>query len=120
MANRETYPASQSPLTGDISGPAGAQRVTVVGLQGNPVAPGGPKEQARLTWDAVNGDWESKVPGNMSILLNGTPDGSGNLAGFLDISDDYDFSVNNVGLESLVNWTLGFGFTVYVNGMGVA
>jgi hypothetical protein len=117
--NRETYPAAQSPLTGDISGPASAQTVTVVGLQTNSVASGLPSEQARLTWSAVTQEWVPQVPSNMSILLNGFISG-GNLIGFIDISDDYDFLVNHVGLEVLVNWTLGFSFNVYVNEMGVA
>jgi hypothetical protein len=119
MANRETYPASQSPLTGDISGPAGATSVTVVGLQTNPVASGAPLEQSRLTWNAVLGAWEPEQPGNMSVLINGTPDSQSVLTGFTDISDDYDFLVNCVGLDALVSWTYGFTYQVFVNGTGV-
>jgi hypothetical protein len=119
MANRETYPASQSPLTGDISGPAGAQRVTVTGIQGNPVDSILPGEQNLLTFDRVNIKWAIKPPGNMSVLLNGFFNSSLLLVGFSDISDDYVFSVNNVGLESLVGWALGFTFKVFVNGVGV-
>lgn len=120
MANRETYPAAQSPLVGDISGPAGASRVTVVGLQNRPVSAATPVEQARLTWDEVEGNWTPKVPGNMSVLLNGTPDALNVLQGFLDISDDYAFLVNCVGLEVLTGWAYGFDFQVFVDGMGVA
>jgi hypothetical protein len=117
--NRETFPASQSPLVGDISGPAGARLVTVTGIQRNPVSPATPTQQARLTWDGVLEQWEPLVPGNMSVLLNGYYDETGDLIGFEDISDDYAFSVNNVGLEVLVSWAYGFAYAVFVNGSGV-
>lgn len=120
MANRETYPASLSPLTGDISGPAGAQQVTVVGLQTVPVDSITPVQQANLVYDYNVGKWMVRVPGNMSVLLNGTPDSIGNLQAFTAISDDYDFTVNNISLSMLVGWALGFNFSVYVNGTGVA
>lgn len=119
MANRETYPASQSPLTGDISGPAGATQVTVVGLQGNPVAPGGPNDQANLTWSQIDDQWEPKVP-TWTFSVHGSPDALGNLQGFTIISDDWDIFINNVGTDLLVSWALGFGKQFFVNGTGIA
>jgi hypothetical protein len=120
MSNRETFPASQSPLTGDISGPAGATSVTVVGIQNIPVEHLGPTDQMNLTYNAVTQQWEPALPGNISVILNGTADSLGVLTGFTIISDDYDVLVNHVGLEVLVGWPYGFGFNVYVNGTGVA
>ena len=109
MANRETYPASQSPLQGDISGPAGATTVTVVGIRTTPVAPISPTDQQELTFSALLGEWIPQSPGNVSIEING-----------LDVSDDYSFLVNCIGLDVLVGWTHGFAFQVFVDGTGVA
>lgn len=120
--NRETYPASQSPLLGDVSGPAGATQVTVVGLQGNPVAPDGPSDQSNLTWDqnsGVSGEWIPKVPVWL-VAIGGDPDGQGNLAGFTIISADQDVFINNIGTEVLVGWTHGFANWFFLNGTGLA
>ena len=123
MANRETYPASQSPLTGDISGPAGATSVTVVGLQNNPVAPGGPGQANVLVWeqnsDGSSGEWQPQIPLN-AVLLGGTPDGQGVLQGFVIASTDLAFLVNNVGMEVLADWAYGFAYQVFLNGTGLA
>lgn len=118
MANRETYPASQSPLQGDISGPAGAVRVTVTGLQNNPVQASTPNEQSVLTWDEVLGEWVPQIPA-YTIVLNGTPDSQDVLLGFIIISDDWEISINGVGTEVLSNWTHGYAYQVFVNGTGV-
>ena len=122
MSNRETYPASQSPLTGDISGPAGATSITVVGLQNNPVAPINPTQAEVLTWesdvDSPTGEWQPKLPLN-AVLLGGTPDGQGVLQGFVIASADLTFLVNNVGMEVLVDWAFGFAFQVFLNGTGI-
>ena len=61
MSNRESFPASQSPLTGDISGPAGAQSVTVTGIQTFPVSPVAPQPQQILVFgsDEV---WHAEDP----------------------------------------------------------
>ena len=119
MSNRETYPASQSPLQGDISGPAGATLVTVTGFQGIPIQPGVPTDSAGWIYDANANEWFWEIPPNIAIILNGTPNGVGVLTGGEIMSDDYVISVNNVGLEVLASWSLGFGFKVFVNGTGV-
>lgn len=90
MANRETYPASQSPLQGDLSGQAGQTNVTVVGLQSNPMAATPPTDQQRLVFHSASGDWEPTTPGNESIEIEGVP-----------VSDDYD-----IGIELSLGTTL--------------
>lgn len=120
MANRETYPASQSPLTGDISGPAGAQIVTVTGLQRNPVSPANPTDQDKLTFQAANGDWEPTADGNVAVTIGTQTTAGGVITGKgVALSDDRSFSVNNIGIDGLVGWTLGFAFDIFVNGTGV-
>lgn len=92
MANRETFPANQSPLKGDVSGAAGATTVTVTGLQRIPVKAVIPLNGNVLTYVAANGDWEPAggSSGNQSILING-----------LGYSDDYDIAVNLIlGISS--------------------
>jgi hypothetical protein len=112
MANRETYPAAQSPLQGDVSGAAGATTVMVTGLQGNPISPATPSDQADLKWSAENGEWMPIVPSfTMSIS-----DASG---GLTILSDDWEIYVNGVGLEALANWPYGFSHQVFLNGVGV-
>jgi hypothetical protein len=59
--NRETYPASQSPLTGDISGPAGATSVTVTGWQTYPVASTEPEPQQIMVFGS-DGVWHPEDP----------------------------------------------------------
>lgn len=123
MANRETYPASQSPLTGDISGPAGAQQVTVTGIQGVPVAPAtssSPTDQDKLVYQAANNDWEPTADGNVAVTIGTYTTAGGVVTGKgVALSDDRNFSVNNIGIDGLVGWTLGFAFDIYVNGVGV-
>lgn len=123
MANRETYPASQSPLTGDISGPAGAQSVTVTGIQGIPVlpqSPTSPTDQDKLTFQAANGDWEPTADPNVVVTIGTLVVISGAVtAKGVPLSDDRNFSVNNIGIDGLVGWTLGFAFDIWVNGVGV-
>lgn len=123
MANRETYPASQSPLTGDISGPAGAQQVTVTGIQGIPVSPQtgtSPTDKDKLVYHNDNGDWEPTADGNVAVTI-GTYATNGGVVTSKGqaLSDDRAFSVNNVAIDGLVGWTLGFAFDIYVNGVGV-
>jgi len=98
--NRETYPASQSPLTGDISGAAGARVVTVTGIQSIPVESGVPSNGNTLIYSSTLNEWifGGGSSGNQSILING-----------LGYSDDYDIAVNLVLGQSnsptLVNGT---------------
>jgi hypothetical protein len=81
--NRETYPAAQSPLTGDVSGAAGAQSVTVVGLQRNPVAATTPNDQNVLRWISGDTQWEPSEDGNGCIQVNSA-----------HVSDDFLIYVN--------------------------
>ena len=57
MANRETFPANQSPLTGDISGPAGATSVTVTGLQQVPFQAGPYQDGQIAIYNAAANQW---------------------------------------------------------------
>jgi hypothetical protein len=118
--NRETYPAAQSPLQGDISGPAGNTTVTVVGLQDIPIEAGTPLDGANWAYSFLTNEWIPKIPANIAFILNGTPNSGGQLVGGEFMSDDYEVTVNNVGLEVLTNWTLGFAYKVFVNGTGVS
>ena len=61
MSNRETFPSSQSPLTGDINGPAGAQSVTVTGWQTFPVSPTPPETQQIMVFGS-DGVWHPEDP----------------------------------------------------------
>jgi hypothetical protein len=110
MANRESYPAAQSPLQGDVIGAAGATQVTVVGLQGNPVSPTPPDLQARLTWDGTA--WTPIVPSYTIALENA--DGT-----LVILSDDWEIYINGVGTEVLVDWPYSFAFQMYVDSTGV-
>ncbi len=83
MPNRETYPASQSPLTGDLSAPAGATQVKVVGLQGTPILPTPPNDQDVLRFVLNDSAWEPSADGNGCIQVNGA-----------HVSDDYLIFVN--------------------------
>lgn len=120
MSNRETYPSSQSPLTGDIDGSAGKTQVTVTGWQTIPIDVGTPDDMSQPVFDSLNGRWHFELPPNIAVILNATPDSLGNLMGGDILSDDYNFLVNNAGLDVLVNWTYGFAFQVFVDGIGVA
>lgn len=87
--NRETYPASLSPLIGDVSAGAASQLVTVVGLQNQPVAPTIPVDQQILRFTftdpiaGTGGAWGPSSDTNSAIYVNGVP-----------TSDDYDIFVN--------------------------
>lgn len=117
MANRETYPAAQSPLQGDVSGPAGATTVTVVGIQTQPVSPAVPVDQDTFRYNAAVPQWEPKADGNASVTIGTFVQTGGQIVSKgVNISDDYAFLVNNVGLDVLVNWALGFASQVFVNG----
>lgn len=120
MANRETYPASQSPLQGDISGPAGATLVRVVGIQTIPVSPATPTDQDTFRYSFADNQWEPDADGNASITIGTYVVTSGQVTSKGDnLSDDYDFLVNNVGLDVLVGWSHGFTSQVFVNGTAV-
>jgi len=121
MANRETFPASQSPLTGDLSGAAGATNVTVVGLQTIPIDPTPPTDEERLVCDVELNEWSPQLDANISITLGEFLTAGGEIISRgQKLSDDYDFLVNCVGLEVLVGWSHGFSFQVFCNGTGVA
>jgi hypothetical protein len=123
MANRETFPAAQSPLTGDISGAAGATNVTVVGLQTIPLAPTPPTDEETIVFDAqlgLQGEWTPRLDANISVTIGEFLTDSGEIISRgRKLSDDYDFLVNRVGLDVLVGWSHGFAFQVFVNGTGV-
>lgn len=87
MSNRETFPAAQSPLQGDVSGAAGATTVTVTGIQTIPVSPTPPDDQQVLVYQAPTNRWEPRsvfgleIEGHGTspdklIYINGVPDGS--------------------------------------------
>ena len=117
MANRETYPASQSPLNGDISGQAGNTTVTVTGIQTQPVSPAVPVDQDTLRYITERSRWEPTADGNSSIRLGTFVEIAGQIVSKgITISDDYDFLVNNVDLTVLVGWAFGFASQVFVNG----
>lgn len=117
MSNRETYPASQSPLQGDISGPAEATTVTVVGLQTQPVAATIPTDKDKLQYNANVPEWEPTADGNASVTFGEFLTTAGQITSKGEtISDDYDFSVDNVPIDGLIGWTLGDASQVFVDG----
>src|ERR1700690_3039966 len=116
MSNRETFPAAQSPLQGDISGPAGASTVTVVGIQTQPVSPAVPVDKDTFRYNINVPDWEPTADGNASVTIGTFSETGGEITSKgVNISDDYDFLVNNVGLDVLVNWAHGFIAQVFVD-----
>jgi hypothetical protein len=123
MSNRETYPAAQSPLTGDLSGAAGQTTVTVVGLQTIPIDPTPPTAEETLIFDAhlgLQGQWTPRLDANVSVTIGEFLTAGGEIISRgRKLSDDYDFLVNCVGLDVLVGWSHGFAFQVFVNGTGV-
>jgi len=117
MANRETFPASQSPLQGDISGPAGATTVTVTGIQTQPVSPATPVDKDKLQYDASVPQWAPKADGNSSVTLGTFVQTGGQIVSKGEtISDDYEFLVNNVSLDGIVGWAYGTASQVFLNG----
>jgi len=117
MANRETYPASQSPLQGDIDGPAGATTVKVVGIQTQPVSPAVPVDQDTLRYDASVPQWAPKADGNSSVTLGTFATAGGQVVSKgVTISDDYDFLVDNVSLDGIVGWAYGNASQVFLDG----
>lgn len=94
MANRETYPASFSPLVGDVSAGAGAVAVVVTGLQTYPVQPTTPLDQQVLKFTADvsqphGGSWGPATLSTSSMVqVNGSP-----------VSDDSEVFIN--GLDSI-------------------
>lgn len=121
MANRETYPSAQSPLTGDIAGAAGQTSVTVVGIQTIPVDSTPPTAEDELFYDVGLLEWSPRLDLNRSVTLGTFLTASGDIVSRgQKLSDDYDFLVNCIGLDVLVGWSHGFSFQVFVNGTGVA
>jgi hypothetical protein len=102
-------------LTGDLLSPAGARTTTVIGIQTVPVVYG-PTDQQTLVYQADIGKWVPTTPANVTDRLNGEP--SLGLIG-VDMSEDFDYSVNGIGLNALVDWAYGFDFFVFINGVGV-
>jgi hypothetical protein len=120
VPNRETYPAAQSPLQGDIDGPAGNSTVTVVGIQTQPVSPAVPVDKDTLRFNASVPQWEPKADGNASVTFGELLTAGGEIISRGEtISDDYDFSVDNVPIDGLVGWSLGFASQVFVDGSPV-
>lgn len=121
MANRETYPASQSPLKGDISGQAGETTVTVIGIQRQPVNDAVPTDQDVLRYHAEVPEWRPTADGNASVTI-GTYETAGGgtvVSKGTTISDDYDFLVDNVSLDGIVGWAYGYAGQVFVNGSAI-
>jgi hypothetical protein len=117
MSNRETYPASQSPLQGDVSGEAGNTTVTVVGLQTQPLSPAVPVDKDTLRYNISVPAWEPTADGNASVTLGTFSETGGEVTSKgINISDDYEFLVDNVGLDVLVGWPYGFASQVFVDG----
>jgi hypothetical protein len=117
MANRETYPAAQSPLRGDISGQAGETTVTVTGIQHQPVEDVVPVDQDTLRYIAANSEWEPTADGNSSVRIGTYEAVAGQIVSKgTTISDDYDFLVNNISLEGLIGWAYGNDSQVFENG----
>lgn len=106
MANRQSYPSSLFPLRGDISAEAGDVAVVVEGIQTQPVDPAVPDTGDELIYGA-DGIWH---PGklNASVLINDIP-----------ISDDYDFLVNQIAIDGIVNWPYGYASQVFQNGAAI-
>ncbi len=120
MANRETFPAAQSPLTGDISGPAGATTVTVTGIQTQLVSPAIPIDKDTFRFNAGFPRWEPTADGNASVTLGEELSAGGVITKKgINISDDYDFLVDNVPIDGLVGWVLGDDSQVFVDGSPV-
>jgi hypothetical protein len=71
--NRETYPASMSPLVGDVTAGAGARQTTVVGIQNTPVSSASPNDQDLLRYNFTNSQWEPTPDSNVALYVNGIP-----------------------------------------------
>ncbi len=120
MSNRETYPAAQSPLQGDISGPAGASTVKVVGIQNQPVNAEIPVDKDTLRFDASVPEWAPTADGNASVTVGTYATAGGSVISKGEtVSDDYEFSVDNVPIDGLLGWTLGDASQVFVDGSPV-
>lgn len=118
--NRETYPAAQSPLQGDIDGPAGARTVTVIGIQTQPVSPAIPTDKDKLQYDASVPEWAPTPDGNASFTIGTYATAGGVVISKGEtISDDYEVLVNNVSIDGLVGWAYGFASQVFVNGVAI-
>lgn len=115
--NRETFPAAQSPLQGDISGQAGNTTVTVVGIQRQPVSPAVPVDKDTFRYNATVPDWEPTADGNSSFTLGTFVTAGGEIVSKgLTISDDYEVLVNNVSLDGIIGWAYGFASQVFLDG----
>lgn len=72
MSNRETYPASFSPIAGDVVAGAGATQATVTGIQSQPVDPTVPTPQQILVYGS-DGVWHPEDPIVSGTDAPGTP-----------------------------------------------
>ena len=61
MANRQVYPNSLSPLTGDVASTVGSPTATVTGIQSQPVDPTIPQAQQLLVYGS-DGVWHPEDP----------------------------------------------------------
>ncbi len=117
MSNRETYPASQSPLQGDISGQAGDTTVTVIRIQTQPVSPAVPVDKDTFRYNASIPDWEPTADGNASITLGTLLTAGGEIISKgVTLSDDYIVLVDNATLDGLVGWAYGLASQFFVDG----
>jgi hypothetical protein len=79
--NREIYPATLYPVTGDVQSTPGNAQVVVVGIQHIPVLDATMSGGEVLEYNLTNNQWEPKLRG--VILVDG-----------LVVSDDYWISVD--------------------------
>jgi len=89
--NRETYPASFSPLVGDVSAGAGATSIAVTGIQTYPVSPTTPLDQQVLKFTADitqphGGSW-----GPATLATSGMVNVNGTV-----VSGDPEVFINNL------------------------
>ncbi len=120
MSNRESFPPSASPLTGDIDGGAGDTTVTVVGIQTQSVSSAVPVDKDIFRYNAAVPQWEPKADGNSSITLGTYVTAGGEVVSRgVTLSDDYEVLVDNVSLEGLVGWTYGFASQFFVDGTAI-
>lgn len=80
MANRETYPASLFPMEGDLFSSPGQVKVTVIGIQSEPVDPATPVNAQGLIF---NGTEYAISYINSQLQIEGSA-----------VSDDYTIAVN--------------------------
>ena len=70
--NRETYPASFSPIVGDVIVNPGERQATVAAIQHVPVSDATPNDHDLLEFNATTGEWEPGAGASTAfIYING-------------------------------------------------